>query len=1011
MARASLRFALAVVAVVLFATMCPRPAHAVDDPTLVWWTYETDHFRVTYPEPIDPVARRIAILAETIHARLSNEMHFAPDEKTEILLTDDSEAANGVASPVPYDNIHLYTTAPPEFSTLGDYDDWILGLVTHEYTHILHTGNISGAAAVANRIIGKTLAPNSAQPRWILEGLAVVEESQNTTAGRVRSTLFDMQLRADVLENNFARIDQISGDAQRWPYGNLWYLYGSRFLRWIIDVYGRDTFPAISADYGATTIPFGINRAVRRVTGRTYEELYDAWHADLSAHYKEQVAAADKLGRIEGVRITYHGHDVLYPRFVPTRGLPIPKVGAAPGDDELIYWREEGNDTTGLYRMSLGDPTRAGKRDERLFVRTSAESSLTFSPEGGIVFSDSVPYRNIYTRYDLFQLPPGADSVKGTESERKRLTEGWRASEPDLSPDGRHLAFTVNSVATRFLSIADVHDDGSLGPRHVLVPSARFEQAYTPRFSPDGKTIVYSVWTEGGFRDLRLVDVATGKFTQVTHDRSLDMEPTWSPDGKTIYFASDRTGISNIYAFDVATKEMFLVTNVHNGAYTPAISNDGKKLVYTGYTHEGYDLFAMPLDRAKFLPAPAAPNDRPELFSERSDVRIEKHHYNPLPTFGPHSYTGSFGQGYYGDQAFTFKVSAGDIVGHHSLSASLTAEVHAPAPRWSLDYAYGGFPVNIGVGVARTVVPRNSGFRAGDVNVPWNEQITSLSSYVSLPVKSSYVDQAFSLSYSAQLYNGDLEVPTRVDPDSTTTTLPPHGLLSQVRASYTLSTVEGGIDSAGTIRGIALRLSASYAGQETASDSQLYSFDAGISGFVPMPWPGHQTLALRLAGATSGGDYSKRGLYFVGGYDLANVSFLDTLLNGTYDGAFVLRGYGANEFSGSEYLQSTIEYRAPVWVPNWGPSTLPVFLRRFDAAAFFDYGGAFDRLQIERARLFRRGDLLYLPDLHASIGAEIWMGLTLAHRVDFLFRLGYAYGFSSKVYPDGQPYFLAATTF
>ena len=248
----------------------PNEARAIDDPDLDWWTYETAHFRVTYPGQIDPIARRVARLAETIHARLSDDLQFSPDDKTEILLTDDTDDANGLATAVPYNNIRLFVTAPNDLSTLGDYDDWMVGLVTHEYTHILHTGNISGLAAVANRIIGRTLSPNSAQPRWVLEGLAVVEESEHTSAGRVRSNLFDMWLRADVLEDNFARLDQISSEPQRWPYGNIAYLYGSRFLRWIEDVYGPNTMPAVSADYGATTIPFGINRAIRRVTGFSY---------------------------------------------------------------------------------------------------------------------------------------------------------------------------------------------------------------------------------------------------------------------------------------------------------------------------------------------------------------------------------------------------------------------------------------------------------------------------------------------------------------------------------------------------------------------------------------------------------------------------------------------------------------------------------------------------------------------------------------------------------------------
>ena len=68
---------------------------------------------------------------------------------------------------------------------------------------------------------------HQAQPRWLLEGLAVLMETEHTSGGRLRSSQFEMYLRADVLEQRLARLDQISNPVRRWPGGNLWYLYGA----------------------------------------------------------------------------------------------------------------------------------------------------------------------------------------------------------------------------------------------------------------------------------------------------------------------------------------------------------------------------------------------------------------------------------------------------------------------------------------------------------------------------------------------------------------------------------------------------------------------------------------------------------------------------------------------------------------------------------------------------------------------------------------------------------------
>src|SRR4029079_6851786 len=125
-----------------------------------------------------PIAERVARLAESVDARLTGPLGHSSSGITEIVLTDDTDFANGSATGLPYNTIRLYVTAPDDMSPLNDYDDWYLELVTHEYTHILHIDNLSAFPAFLNAIIGKTFAPNQVQPRWIIEGLAVVEETE-----------------------------------------------------------------------------------------------------------------------------------------------------------------------------------------------------------------------------------------------------------------------------------------------------------------------------------------------------------------------------------------------------------------------------------------------------------------------------------------------------------------------------------------------------------------------------------------------------------------------------------------------------------------------------------------------------------------------------------------------------------------------------------------------------------------------------------------------------------------
>ncbi|WP_437621476.1 BamA/TamA family outer membrane protein [Sorangium sp. So ce1151] len=997
---ASILFAVALAALLL---LTPRPARATGDPDLAFWTFETEHFRVHHPQGLAPIAARIASLAETIYGRVEGALGYAPQSRTEIVITDDSEIANGSAGTLPYNAIRLLVSGPEDMSTLGDYDDWYLDLVTHEFTHIAHIDNTSGIPAILNAIVGKSFSPNQVQPRWIIEGLAVVSESNHTSGGRMRSTMFDMYLRADVLEDNIAGLDQISSSPFRWPQGTLWYLYGSRFLGWILDVYGPNTMRAVSADYGASVVPWGINRAIRRVTGRTYVELYEGWKDHLRRLYREQMAEVEARGLREGTRLTHHERTVYYPRFVP----PVARRGAA---DEIVYFRDDGRERPGVYRLSLAPPAPGRERPEALVARTNSASRPAFTPAGDMVFTALMPWRNQYYRDDLVFLPRGEAAPDGDEPSRRRLTRGLRSSAPDVSPTGEHVAFSLNSKGTRYLEIARLSPGGGLSERRDLVPSARFEQAYSPSFSPDGKLLAYSVWTAGGYRDIRVVDVAAGSFRQVTRDRATDMSPAWSPDGRTLYFTSDRTGIHNVYAHDLATGALRQVTNVRLGAFHPAISPDGKTLVYVGYTSRGHDLFVMPLDPARFLPAPPPPGDRPDPATEVSAIRMERSPYNPLPTLAPRAITLDYAPGSYGSNALTVSVTGGDIVGRHAIFGELTVQPDAPSPDVLLGYNYGRLPIDLGVRGYHVTSPRR-GYRIGGRDITYDERSIGIVSGISYPVRGEFSWQALSASFSSVAFKGKLPIGDHLDPYAPRTILPPQGTLNLAHLGYAFSNAEGSADAAGAPRGISLSAGLDYAGPETGSSYTTYAFSTALSAYVAMPWSGDHTLAFRVAGAVSGGNFPRGAAYAVGGYDLENLTLADTLITGVTNSSFTLRGYAPGVVSGRSYFSQTFEYRVPVLQPDRGLSTLPIYLRRIDASLFLDHGGAFNRFETDDLALFKRGSLLYSPQLHTSIGGEVWFSLNAGYVVFSQLRFGYAYGLSDLAIPGGQLYFVSTNSF
>lgn len=970
----------------------PGSASAAFDPKLEWRQIETPHFRITYHTGIERAAQHVASIAESIHGDMTMALGYTPKDITEIQLVDNSESANGSAASLPYNAIRLLVTAPEDMSPLGDVDDWNLELVTHEYTHVLHTDHIRGIPALVNAILGKTISPNQIQPRWILEGFGVYEESARTSAGRLRNTMWNMFLRADVLEDHVAGLDQMSNIVRRWPQGNLFYLYGSSFIEWIAATYGEDALRKVSYDYGGQLIPWGIQRTIRRATGKNYDELYPLWIASLKQRFGAQAAAVKKAGVREGKRITHHGQIVRYPRFIPQNAWPEHAGG-------ILYFRDDQHTRPGLYALDLkrdadGNVLSAAERDEELVIRTNGiESVASFDPDGGVYFSSQEYVRSYYAFNEIQYVPPVHKSRFGTpDGERESSTKRMdRATDPAVSPDGRHIVFCENHGGTRTVHIGDI-DAGGAGIVNArkLAPNLEFEQAFTPRWSPDNKHVAYSVWKRGGYRDIRYIDIASNTYRDILVDRAVDGAPAFSADGRYLVFHSDRTGISNLYAYELATNRLKQITNVINGAYSPEISADGKTIVYVGYTTSGFDLFALRYDENAWTEAEEYVDEHPTtpVVRERKWPTAK---YSPWRTLAPRRYGIQLTQGVFGRVAIV-DAAATDISGMHAITASVSSEFEHPELQGALAYTYAALPFDVSFSGFRSIAPRG-GYGFGSYRPTVIQENVGVASTITYSIPRGYDSHNFSITQALSRVGIDFPKPIdKLDPYETPS-IPSRGRASTLHLAYQYSNAERYLWSVGPERGGTF--SASFDWTDPALGSEFAGFVSNFdfSMYLTMPWLQHHSLALHAGAGTSGGSFPGRGAFFVGSF--VDLPVVDTVRNVLIQGGITLRGYPPVIEAGRSYLLSNAEYRFPIINVDRGFSTIPFFLNRITGAAFIDYGSAFDEFQDSR---FKTG-----------VGAEAWFDLTLGYLAAFTFRLGYARGLSFG--GIDKPYFVAAVPF
>ena len=175
-------------------------------------------------------------------------------------------------------------------------------------------------------------------------------------------------------------------------------------------------------------------------------------------------------------------------------------------------------------------------------------------------------------RGDIFSVPTEHGATRDLTG-----TETADEDHPTWSPDGKMIAYTTDSPGSQQVAVRPAEG----GPERVVTHFAK-GYFYGPAFSPDGKTLTFSdgehkLWTvgvDGGEprlvaqdpqseihdqafspdgrwlafsmtaydrrRDLYLYDLTAGKLTRLGDGSEIDQGPTWSPDGKYLYFASNR---------------------------------------------------------------------------------------------------------------------------------------------------------------------------------------------------------------------------------------------------------------------------------------------------------------------------------------------------------------------------------------------------------------------------------------------------------------------------------------
>lgn len=910
-----------------------------------WQTFSVRCCDVTYQDGTYEVARRYAAAAQEAYDGLVILLGYTPAERTQILVTDDTDSSNGSATPLPFNTIRAFARPPASQSELGDYDDWARALLLHEMVHIIHTDTQRGIPALANWLVGKWWPPNVLMPRWYIEGLAVMAETRLTTAGRAQSSLFDMYLRTAALEGRLWELDVLSSGGRTFPAGNGAYLYGGHFLSWLAQRYGDGVWADIHRRNGGAVMPYALDWAAEEAFhGRTWASLYDEWRTELT---REAVALRDrveKAGRTVERRLTALGNSVFWPR--------------ALNDGRVVFYASPVDDTAGLYVM---EPVAGGVPRVRRLNEVQGVQGLSPTPDGrSVIFSQPELYAGDYAFLDLFR----ADLRDGTIT---RLTAGARLRDPDVHPDGRVAMAVENRPADSRLVLVDLQTGHVTG----LFSFPDAAEIHSPRFSPRGDAVVFTAWRAGGFRDVYLLRAGATEPIRLTADRAMDGHPAFTQDGEAVVFSSDRGGVYNIYQHDLRTGVETQLTNVVTGALMPLPMERQGALMFVGYGMDAYDLHAAPW--APFPATPPVPGGAGRPLPLVGATAPEP--YNPLPSMMPRAFVPQLRFSSVLGLMVGARLSGADLLGYHSYES--TAQVWVPSGdyTWLLAYFFTGLPWALGVS-ATGYVSRAGLVAVGDgIRAPYVEDVLRMDASLTIPLQLWRQGHTFVLSYAQELRRPRLTL--NQDPTEAFTSLRPQGPLGFLQLAYTYNTGRVFRDSVATEWGRRISARVRVSHPALISSSTFMDASGEYREYIPVPGLARHVWVLSLAGGISRGDPYRRRLYFLGGWP--GFTALSSV------GVGQLRGYPFASLRGDGFLLQSTEWRFPILEIQQGLYALPVFVDRLRGLVFLDQAVVF-------------GTTPQGAQLRRGLGAEAMLATDWFYFIPLLWRAGVARGLDA----DGE---------
>jgi len=559
-------------------------------PNIKWKQIKSDNFRIIYPEEIEDFAIETLILQDSLYKSVTNNIERKKPKPVDLLFFNRSVVSNAYAAIAPR-KMAWYMT-PPSSPSLT-ISPWNHTLGIHEFRHITQYSRLNqGFTKLASLVAGEyglATFVSWGTPNWFFEGDAIFNETKFSESGRGRMPSFELPIRTILLENKKVSYEKAFFRSYKTYYPNHYYL-GYFMVSSINRRFGEKIWNKIlrrNARY--SWWPYSFERSVKKFTGMNVRKTYKFTNKELDSIWTSQIENLE----ITDAQILNNKRKKVWTNYFDPQII---------NSDTLLVLKSGFDDNNTLFYLY-----KNGKEEK---IKEIGGDNISYSC-GKIVwteYKEDIRYEEqSYNNIVVFDLK---------NKKREVITKNGKYFSPELSHNGKNIV-AIKFTTDLKSSIVILDLEGK------ELKSYSIENSFpmTPIWNENDEQIIF-IETNTDGESLKILDISTEKIKTL-------IEPHWIKFDKIesyknfILFNYDYSGITNIYAIDINTKEIFQITSRKYSASQAVIDENENCIYFTDYNLKGLDIYKMELNSKNWKPLKNIKKSDFEYFrSEITDTSI-----------------------------------------------------------------------------------------------------------------------------------------------------------------------------------------------------------------------------------------------------------------------------------------------------------------------------------------------------------------------------------------------------